>query len=105
MITKSFAKLAVLGLAAGICLFTSELSAWQSKPVNYPKCRKDGKTDMRCDKENREDNLYTFGAELSTQSFKVFNDFTPEQKDQAMSYADGNKMSPDKAVAKVSAGM
>lgn len=79
------------------------LCAWQSKPVDYKKCRADGKTDQRCQKENTEDNIYTFGAELSTAVYKVFNDFTQDQKLKAMSYADNNKMSPDKAVGKVAA--
>jgi hypothetical protein len=105
MKTKNFTKLAILTLASTACLSTSELSAWESKPVNYSKCRKDGKSDERCQKENREDNLYTFGAELSTDSFTTFNDFTDDQKNKAMSLADGNKMSPDDAVAKVQAGM
>ncbi len=97
---KNFAKLTILAIAS-----TSMLTAWESKPVDYPKCRKDGKSDQRCQKENREDNLYTFGAELSTDSFTVFNDFTADQKDKAMRLADGNKMSPDDAVAKVQAGL
>ena len=94
-------KLTALAVASGICLFASDLMAWQSKPINYNKCKKDGKTDQRCEKENTEDNLYTFGAELSTDSFKYFNNFTPEEKQQAMSLADGNKMSPDEAVARI----
>jgi hypothetical protein len=99
MKAKNFAKLSMLSIVAVSCLFT--LSAWSKKPVNYTKCKKEGKTDQRCEKETREDNLYTFGAELSVPVFPLFNDFTAAQKDQAMDYADGNRMSPDKAVQKV----
>lgn len=102
MKTKNFVKLALLSCIAAGCLLT--LSAWSKKPVNYTKCRKDGKTDQRCEKENREDNIYTFGAELSTPVYPIFNDFTADQKDRALNMADNNRMSPDKAVQKVAAG-
>lgn len=94
---RSLTKLSILA-----CIFlTTALSAWQSKPIDYTKCRKDGKSDQRCEKENRDDNISTFSSELSTSSFPVFNDFTADQKDRAMRYADNNNMSPDDAVAKV----
>lgn len=93
--------LTLLALVAGICL-DAELSAWSRKPMDSARCKQEGKTMRRCIKENTEDNEYIFGTILSTQSFKVFNDFSAAEKQRAMDYADNNQMDPDAAVAKVS---
>lgn len=83
-------------------IFNVDLSAWTRQPMDSARCKQEGKSMRRCIKENTEDNEYVFGTLLSTQSFKVFNDFSPSEKKRAMDYADGNNMHPNDAVAKVS---
>lgn len=100
MLTKKITALTLLTLAAGIS-FDAELSAWERKPMDTALCKEEGKTMRRCIKENTEDNENTFGALLSTQGFKVFNDFSQAEKTRALDYADNNRMDPNDAVAKV----
>lgn len=97
---SKIAMIALIGFA-GVCLNLSELSAWERTPMDEARCKDEGKTLRRCKKENAEDNEYVFGTLLTTQTFKVFNDFSPEEKKQAMDYADHNAMDPNDAVAKV----
>jgi len=97
------ASFTLLSLTLGICMLSSELSAWQRTPMNLQRCQQQGKTPQRCEKENAEDNAYSFEALLSPDSYKKYNDFSPDQKKMALDYADGNKMDPNEAVAKVAA--
>jgi hypothetical protein len=100
---KTIAKCALLSFALGMCFQITELAAWERKPVDYDRCRSDGISPQRCEKQTEDDNMHDFEVLLRTNSLKVFNDFLPAQKKQAMDYADHNQMSPDDAVAKVRA--
>lgn len=101
MKTKKIIALGFLAIAVGSSLTAGELITWESKPMDKDRCQRDGKTMERCAKENAEDNAYNFTALLSPDVYKIYEDFTPEQKQQAMDYADGNKMSPNDAVREV----
>lgn len=100
MIYKKVVNFALLSCLLGFCF---PINAWSRKPVDYNKCDADGISSMRCEKQAEEDNQHVFETLLSTNAFKVYNDFLPEQKTQAMNYADNNRMSPDSAVARVRA--
>ncbi len=101
---KKLTKLMLTATSAAILFSANDLDAWQKKPIDYARCKQDGKNERRCKKENLEDNLHDFGTYLSTDAFKVFNDFSPREKQRAMEYADNDKMSPDEAVDMVSGG-
>jgi hypothetical protein len=94
-------RLAVWSVAVGICFFAGDLMAWQSKPIDYNKCRKKKQTVRCCEKKNAEANLHTFMAELNSDSLDYFNSFSTQQQRQAMNLADGNQMSPNEAVARI----
>ena len=68
------------------------LNAWERMSMDTARCQRDGKDMQRCQKENNEDNEHNFTTLLSPQSFKMYNDFLPEQKRMAMDNADNNRM-------------
>jgi hypothetical protein len=84
-----------------LSLLTIGANAWERKPMDSDRCQRDGKTMQRCQKENDDDNEYIFTSLLSPQAYKLYNDFTPEQKKMAMDNADRNRMDPNSAVSKV----
>jgi hypothetical protein len=92
---------ALAGLTAVFCLGDSSLEAWTRKPMDTNRCTQEGKDLRRCKKENTEDNSTAFASLLSPEAFKYYNDFSPQEKQQAMDYADNNAMSPNDAVFKV----
>lgn len=92
--------IALMGFA-GASLNLVELAAWERTPMDEARCKEEGKSLRVCKKENAEDNEYNFGTLLTPQSFKYFNNFSPEEKREAMDYADHNAMNPNDAVAKV----
>jgi hypothetical protein len=95
----------VVGLSALGCL------SWQrSGAVDVCKRNKDACTksadmcqadyDACMDNALKEDEE-TFLSDVQPESEDLYDDFTSQQRKQAMDYADGNKMSPDEAIAKV----
>ncbi len=100
---KKIVNLGLLSCMLVFCFHITDLNAWARKPVDYNKCDADGISSMRCEKQAEEDNQHVFETLLSTNAFTIYNDFLPEQKTQAMDFADNNRMSPDAAVARVRA--
>ncbi|HSW87385.1 MAG TPA: hypothetical protein VLG49_07815 [Rhabdochlamydiaceae bacterium] len=98
---KTAAGCILLGIAVSLCLHADEQVAWERKPMDPNRCTKQGKSMQRCEKENNDDNQYNFESYLSPDAYKVYENFTPDQKIQAMDYADNNSMDPNDAVAKV----
>lgn len=81
--------------------YSSEIFGWAREPMDANRCQQMGKTMDHCRKKNDEDNAYTFEALLTLQVYEVYENLTPEQKVQAMNYADNNRMDPNSAVMKV----
>jgi hypothetical protein len=97
-------KYIILMLAMLSSAYAENQICWERRPVDWSRCRRDGKSYDRCIRENNEDNEYNFTSMLSPNSYKVYEDFSVEQKQRAMDYADGNRMDPNDAVARVATG-
>ncbi|HSW87003.1 MAG TPA: hypothetical protein VLG49_05850 [Rhabdochlamydiaceae bacterium] len=78
-----------MSVAAGISLQAGEETAWQRKTMETAK------------QEMAKSDESSFASRLSAYSYQQYLRLTPEQKKQAMDFADNNKMSPDDAVARV----
>jgi hypothetical protein len=78
---------ALMSLAAG--LQAGEETAWQRKTMDSVK------------QEMAKSDESSFTSRLSAYSYQQYLRLTPEQKKQAMDFADNNKMSPDEAVLRV----
>lgn len=103
MKNKKMIAWTILSITTSFSLFAAEEVAWQRKQVDTSRCKRDGKTMQRCQEEVAEDNKYNFESELSPDVYKVYEDFTDDQKNTAMDYADRNRMTPNDAVRRVSA--
>jgi hypothetical protein len=122
---KSKLTMAFGSLIAASCLFTNGLSAWERTAMDECKqemndCKDDAsqctgdramckrqaeqcKKDYEmCKKEVDQTDAASFANALSIPYYKTqFTQFSDSQRKRAMDYADGNKMKPDDAVAKV----
>jgi hypothetical protein len=101
MKSKKIFALALLGITTGVCVYGGDEIVWQKKEMDADRCKQQGKTTQRCQKENADDNKYSFESNLSPDVYKVYENFTPDEKTMAMNYADNNRMDPNDAVAKV----
>jgi hypothetical protein len=117
---KNFMTMALLGMAAGVCFFANDLTAWQRSAMSECKqdandCKEDAgdskqaqdkcmRKSKRCEGNASGSDESSFANELSAYSKSTFMKFTTDQKKQAMDAADNNKMTPDEAVAKVGGG-
>lgn len=103
-------KRSMILFVCGSCLFSCKLYAWQRTALRECEkksylCKKDP---VKCKKEllycqqvafvEDEADFVNQLTQYHLQKFKLFN---ANQKDQAMSFADGNRMTPDAAVDKV----
>ncbi|MFI5334450.1 MAG: hypothetical protein ACHQT8_04710 [Chlamydiales bacterium] len=125
---KRAMTLALSGLIAGFCLTTGELSAWQRTATEDCKkemdnckqdannCNKEGgkksgkcrkmigsckQNHRQCKKDAESSDEASFATNLNKSNRNLFKELTPDQKKNAMDYADKNKMSPNDAMAKV----
>jgi len=105
MNSKKNITLTLMGIASVICLYVGDLSAWERRPLDLNHCRQDGLSDDRCRKQWAEDNQHDFETYLGSDAYKIYENFTPDQKLSAMDMADRNAMDPDVAVSKVGSGM
>lgn len=95
MRNRKFTTLALLGMTAGVCLYANEVKA--EGKCSAGTCQ----TAEQCQKETAKDTESSFAGSLSANSQDLFQKFTADQKKQAISLTDGNKMSADDAVAQV----
>jgi hypothetical protein len=93
--------LTLMSLASGVCMFTADLNGWERQAIDYDRCKNQGDSEGTCKKRDAEINEQNFANLLRADALLLFQGFSPEDKQRAMDYADGNKMSPNDAVAKV----